>query len=127
MLTGYETSPSPGDNTSPFTGSVVARMRGANAPGMPAYVAVPRKVSFGSAAYLGAGFNPFATEMEPNAKSFRVKSLKLDAHMSAERLNHRQSLLQRLDTFRRDVDCTATRRHRRLQPRGRRDDHQQHA
>ncbi len=104
ILTGYETSNNPVDNTSPFTGSVVARLRGANATGMPAYAAVPRKVSFGSAAYLGAGFNPFATEMEPNAKDFRVKSLKLDKRVSSDRLSARQSLLARLDHFRRDVD-----------------------
>jgi len=104
MLTGYETNPNAVDNTSPFTGSVVARLRGANAAGLPAYVAVPKRVSFGSAAYAGAAYNPFITDVEPNAKDFRVKSLTLDGRVNAERLGHRRGLLQRLDTFRRDVD-----------------------
>ncbi|MGE3314300.1 MAG: DUF1501 domain-containing protein [Planctomycetaceae bacterium] len=104
MLTGYETGPSPVDNTSPFPGSVVARLRGSNVEGMPAYVAVPRKVAFGSASYAGAAYSPFITDVEPNAKNFRVRSLKLEGRMNAERLGGRRNLLASLDTFRRDVD-----------------------
>lgn len=104
MLTGYETSTSPVDNTSPFTGSVVARLRGSNVAGMPAYVAVPRKVAFGSASYAGTAFNPFITDVEPNAKNFRVRSLKLEGTVNADRLENRRALLTNLDTFRRDID-----------------------
>ena len=57
MLTGYQPTIEVNDNIYPSTGSVVAKMRGPNAPGMPPYVNLPRALSLGKAAYLGASYN----------------------------------------------------------------------
>ena len=54
MQTGYHATIEVNDNIYPSTGSVVANLKGANDPGLPAYVNLPRKVPFGNAAYLGA-------------------------------------------------------------------------
>src|SRR6266478_5511956 len=54
MQTGYQATIEVNDNIYPSTGSVVAKMKGPNDPGLPAYVNLPRQVSFGKAAYLGA-------------------------------------------------------------------------
>ncbi len=71
---------------------------------MPTYIAVPRKVSFGNAAYLGAACNPFTTDVDPVAKDFHVKNLKTVPGITIDRLGHRRDLLAGFDTMRRDVD-----------------------
>jgi len=103
-LTGYEPLLPPKGNLHPFTGSVVAKLRGPNKPGLPAYVAVPKRVSYGSAAYLGAAYNPFTTQNNPNDKDFYVRNLKLTDGLTRGRLDRRGNLLDQLDTMRRDVD-----------------------
>src|SRR5439155_4673171 len=77
MLTGYMPTVEVNDNIYPATGSVVARMKGANDPGLPAYVNLPRVLNLGKAAYLGASYNPFAPDADPNSSSFQVRNLKL--------------------------------------------------
>src|SRR6059058_5694357 len=62
MQTGYQATIEVNDNIYPSTGSVVSKLKGPNEPGLPAYVNLPRKVSFGNAAYLGASYNPFAPD-----------------------------------------------------------------
>lgn len=104
MQTGYQATIEVNDNIYPSTGSVVARMKGPNAPGMPAYVNLPRKASFGNAAYLGASYNPFAPDADPNSTSFQVRNLRLPGRVDASRLGRRQDLLKDLDTIRRDID-----------------------
>ena len=104
LLTGYEPPSPPNANLHPFAGSVVSKIRGPNQPGLPAYVAVPRAVSFGSAAYLGSAHNPFTTDNEPLAHDFHVPNLTPVAGLSQSRLGHRWQLLRRLDTMRRDLD-----------------------
>ena len=42
MLTGYQPTIEVNDNIYPSTGSVVAKMKGPNEPGLPAYVNLPR-------------------------------------------------------------------------------------
>src|SRR5207244_10478792 len=66
MQTGYQATIEVNDNIYPSTGSVVARMKGANDPLLPPYVNLPRQVSFGKAAYLGASYNPFSPDSNPN-------------------------------------------------------------
>src|SRR5262249_36064209 len=68
MLTGYLGSNAAQlDPQYPSAGSITAKVRGANKPGLPAYVAVPVAASVGlvpgynSGAYLGTTFNPFQT------------------------------------------------------------------
>jgi hypothetical protein len=104
VLTGYETALPPKDNLNPSTGSVVAKLRGPNRPGLPAYAAVPSKVSYGTAAYLGAAYNPFTTENKPHEKDFHVRNLKLTGGLTLGRLGRRGDLLTQLDTMRRDID-----------------------
>jgi hypothetical protein len=104
MLTGYQPTIEVNDNIYPSCGSVVAKMRGANEPGMPAYVNLPRVLSLGKAAYLGASYNPFAPDNDPNSDGFQVRNLKLPGRVDASRLGRRRELLQDLDRIRRDVD-----------------------
>lgn len=104
MMTGYQPTIEVNDNIYPSMGSVVAKMRGPNEPGLPAYVNLPRQVQFGSAAYLGASFNPFAPDNDPNQDSFSVRNLKLPGRVDLSRLERRQDLLKEMDGIRRDVD-----------------------
>ena len=76
MQTGYEVPTAvAGRNAHPSTGSVTARMRSFSATGMPTYVAVPRGQAFSFSAYLGSAYNPFTTDVEPNADDFHVSHL----------------------------------------------------
>jgi hypothetical protein len=104
MLTGYQPTIEVNDNIYPSTGSVVARMRGPNEPGLPAYVNLPRVLSLGKAAYLGASYNPFAPDSDPNSPGFQVRNLRLPGRVDASRLSRRRELLQGLDKIRRDID-----------------------
>ncbi len=104
MLTGYQPTIEVNDNIYPSLGSIVAKMRGANEPGLPAYVNLPRMLDFGKAAYLGASYNPFAPDNDPNADGFSVRNLKLPGRVDLSRLERRQGLLKTLDGIRRDVD-----------------------
>ena len=104
MLTGYQPTIEVSDNIYPSTGSVVAKMKGPNQPGMPAYVNLPRMLGLGKAAYLGASYNPFAPDNDPNSNNFQVRNLKLPGRVDSSRLERRQDLLKDLDGIRRDID-----------------------
>lgn len=111
MLTGY-----PGSNALsldpqyPSAGSIIARLRGANRPGVPPYVSIPYSATVGlqpgyhSAAYLGAAYNPFNSGSNPNAADFKVADLDLAGGLTLDRLEHRVSLVESLDHTRRQVD-----------------------
>ena len=105
MLTGYQPTIEVNDNIYPSTGSVVAKMRGANEPGLPAYVNLPRVLSPGKAAYPGASYNPLAPDSDPNTDGFQVRNLKLPGVVDAKRLGRRRELLKDLDNIRRDIDA----------------------
>src|SRR5262249_30847884 len=104
MLTGSQPTIEVNDNIYPSCGSVVAKMKGANEPGLPAYVNLPRVLNLGKAAYLGASYNPFAPDNDPNQDNFQVRNLKLPGGIDPKRLGNRRELLGELDTLRRDVD-----------------------
>jgi hypothetical protein len=104
MLTGYQPTIEVNDNIYPSCGSVVARMKGPNEPGLPAYVNLPRVLSLGKAAYLGASYNPFAPDNDPNSDNFQVRNLRLPGQIDARRLGRRRELLGELDRIRRDID-----------------------
>lgn len=104
MLTGYQPTIEVNDNIYPSCGSVVAKMNGPNEPGLPAYVNLPRSLNLGKAAYLGASFNPFAPDNDPNNDGFQVRNLRLPGRVPADRLSRRKDLLNSLDTVRRDID-----------------------
>src|SRR3954453_6071070 len=105
MQTGYQATIEVNDNIYPSTGSVVSKLKGPNEPGLPAYVNLPRKASFANAAYLGASYNPFAPDANPNDPNFQVRNLKLPGRVSAERLEARKKLVSDIDTIRRDIDA----------------------
>jgi hypothetical protein len=104
MMTGYQPGPATTSNVNPSCGALVARARGPNAEGMPPYVSIPRRQLLGAAAYLGAAYNPFTTESDPNSPTYAVQNLNLPLGMDARRLRDRRSLLRGLDRMRADVD-----------------------
>lgn len=104
MLTGYQPTIEVNDNIYPSCGSVVAKMKGPNEPGLPAYVNLPRLLPLGKAAYLGASYNPFSPDSDPNQDAFAVRNLKLPSQVPLARLDRRRALLGQLDQLRRDID-----------------------
>ncbi|MBI3839939.1 MAG: DUF1501 domain-containing protein [Planctomycetia bacterium] len=104
MMTGYQPPPATTTNLNPYCGALVAKIRGANVAGMPAYVSIPRRQLLGSSAYLGAAYNPFTIESDPNSPNYAVRNLNFPGGMDASRLHDRQGLLRRLDRLRSDVD-----------------------
>jgi hypothetical protein len=92
----------------PSFGSVIARTLGAGAPQMPPYVAIPKAEAFGyqGGVYLGAAYNPFEVNADPNAKDFRVPNLALPKGLEVESVQSRARLLKKFDTLRRDVDAS---------------------
>ena len=92
------------DNDMPCIGSYTARIRGANAEGLPPFVSIPRSMRFGRAAWLGKGYNPFETGQDADRKNFQVPNLTLLRGLTAERLRDRRALLRGFDVTRRIVD-----------------------
>lgn len=113
MLTGHEgpafNAP---DNTvqrRPAMGSAVAKLRGANQPGLLPYVAVPHLRGgtdnlFHYAAYLGGGWNPFVVNSDPNEKSFAVRNLAMASDLTLQRAADRRTLRQNFDRLRSGVE-----------------------
>jgi hypothetical protein len=108
MLTGYVPTIEINDNLNPSCGSIVARMRGANAPRMPAYVCVPNPPPSANAAYLGVAYNPFSPADDPNRAGFQVRNLRLMPQVDLGRFRNRRQLLRGVDNLRRDVDIEGT-------------------
>jgi hypothetical protein len=113
MLTGKAMGVS-GANTAgrfPSIGSIVAKERGPNRRGMPAYIAVPIAASIGlvpgyfGGNWLGAEYDPFQTGGDPNDKNFRVENVSPVAGLTIDRLDHRRSLMQQLDKVPRTLDA----------------------
>ncbi len=103
MLTGYFPILG-GRNEMPSYGSIVSKMRGANRPGMPAYVTVPNTPTSSNAGYLGVAYNPFSVDGDPSNSNFQVKNLALPGAVTEQRLVDRKALLGKLDTFAREAD-----------------------
>ena len=113
MLTGFEgpdfNKPDNRVQRRPSMGSVAARLRGPNRPGMPAYVAAPHLRGgtdnfFHYAAYLGGAHNPFVTNSDPNEADFRVHDLSLRKGLTFDRLQDRRMLLDTIDQHRRRAE-----------------------
>lgn len=106
MLTGHEgpafNAPDNTQQRRPALGSAVAKLRGANRPGMLPYVAVPHLRGgtdnlFHYAAYLGGSVNPFIANSDPNERKFDVRNLSLPGELTLERAADRHELRQQLD------------------------------
>jgi uncharacterized protein (DUF1501 family) len=112
MLTGRpgRVSGAKTDGEYPSIGSVVAKVRGANRPGMPPYVAAPHAASIGlspgyfGANYLGSSFNPFELHSDPNAAGYQVPNLRLANGLTVESLDDRRRLVSTFDEVRRTAD-----------------------
>ena len=114
MLTGYH-----GSNAInmapqfPSAGSIIAKLKGAKAAGVPAYVGLPNTHSVGlvpgyhGAAYLGRAYNPFAADGDPNSESYKAPGLTLPGGLSVTRLEDRRSLLDAFDVTRRAAEAQA--------------------
>ncbi len=105
IMTGFPGELSHRDNVRPSVGAIVARLRGANAPGVPPYVALPRAPAFGLGAYLGPGGNPFAPDGDIQGDA-RVRSLEPPPSLTLDRLDDRRGLLARLDRIERRRDAS---------------------
>lgn len=96
---------------SPFIGSIATKSTGSRQPGMPPYVAVPYGMSIGlrpgyfGANYVGAAYNPFETEGDPNAANFTVQNIQMSGGMTVSRLDDRAALARSVDRLRRDVEA----------------------
>ena len=104
----------------PSVGSYVARVRGPNSPGIPAYVGLPSAQSvflfpgYQGSAYLGAAFNPFDVNSTQKYLGASDKSAvqppKFLENIASDRArtSERVGLLAQLDHFRRDLDRSGT-------------------
>jgi len=99
MMTGYEAAVSAKKNFNPAIGSVVSKLRGSNAHGLPGYVSLPKKQLIGGSAYLGLAHNPFAPDSDPSGDEFEVRNLSPVSEMTTLRQNNRRSLRASLDRF----------------------------
>jgi hypothetical protein len=106
MLTGFEgpafNAPDNTQQRRPALGSAVAKLRGANRPGLLPYVAVPHLRGgtdnlFHYATYLGGGCNPFVVNSDPNESKFQVRNLALPGELTLERAANRRGLREQLD------------------------------
>ncbi|HZZ73976.1 MAG TPA: DUF1501 domain-containing protein [Pirellulales bacterium] len=101
-----------GDTTAKFPGigAIAAKAAGARKPSMPPYVSVPYASSVGlrpgyfGATFLGANYNPFETDGDPNSPNFKVHNLDPIGGMSIARLNERHAMLRQFDHLRRAAD-----------------------
>jgi hypothetical protein len=102
----------------PAIGSVVARWRGPNHPGMPPYVAFMKSrshIAFGG--YLGRQYDPFPGEQaarlpiytnigQDTGRVTEANLFQLAQGLTYERIHERRALLRDFDQLRRDVDAS---------------------
>lgn len=121
MLTGrFGSNASDLPQKFPSVGSYVARVRGANARGVPAYVGLPAAESiylfpgYQGAAFLGAAYNPFDANTQQKylgaTDKSKIQPPKFLENPAAEpsRVRGRVDLLTHLDHLRRDLDKSGT-------------------
>jgi hypothetical protein len=106
IMTGFpSTQALQNTNERPSVGSIVSKVRGANAPGIPAYVAVPSTPPFSQGAYLGPGYNPFRVDGDVTNNA-RVRNLEPGGGLTLDRLEDRRHLLGQLDRLERRRDAS---------------------
>jgi hypothetical protein len=111
MLTGYHGSNAVNMAPQyPSAGSIIAKLKGSKAEGVPAYVGLPNTHSVGlvpgyhGAAYLGNAFNPFAADGDPNSEGYKAPGLTLPGHLTVDHLRDRRGLLASFDATQRTLD-----------------------
>jgi hypothetical protein len=100
----------------PAFGSVVARFRGANQPGMPAYAAFMRSRShLAWGGYLGRQYDPFIANQavalpiyslvgEDTGQVREASLFRMAQGLDFDRIHERRSLVQQFDVLRADLD-----------------------
>lgn len=104
----------------PAIASLVAKLRGANHPAVPPYVAFMRSRShLAFAVFLGKQYDPFLANEAARLPVYDLvgkdtgklsggKMFELPTDVSAERMGDRQSLLKNFDRLRADIDTSGT-------------------
>ena len=92
----------------PSQGSIVSYARGANAPGMPAYVCIPedyrRHMGFYEhAAFLSSRHNALDAGGDPSLGNYRVPDFNPPKDVALPRVENRRELLSQLDAFQRSI------------------------
>ena len=90
--------------THPAEGTIVSRLRGAHAAGMPAYVCIPEDYRshmgfYQTAAYLGSKYNALNAGGDPSLGNYRPPEFSLPKSVPLARLEDRKNLLASLDRF----------------------------
>lgn len=98
--------------THPSQGSVIARFRGANQPGLPPYVCVPEDYRshlgfYEGAAYLGNRYLALNAGGDPSLGNYRPPEFTPPPTITLPRLDDRQHLLRSLDRLARGVEMSA--------------------
>jgi hypothetical protein len=85
----------------PHHGSVLARLRPTDDPGLPSFVTLPEQIqpngpirSGQHAGFLGAAYDPMVIHSDPNAPDFTPGELKISEGLSGDRLLRRRALLR---------------------------------
>lgn len=89
----------------PDFGSVTCAVNGFSEKVMPPYVAIPRAPYMTRPTYLGLHRSAFETG-DPNSKSYQPPQVKLAAGRDGNFLTQRQSLLQKFDRLRSNLDTS---------------------
>lgn len=112
ILTGHKApkvnsdADSPSRKDTPHIGSVLGKLQ-PTTNGMPPFVSLPWTVMHPSApggqapgqngGFLGAGYDPFLIEGDPNDEKFQVSGLRLPEQVSLDRFSARRNLLHQFD------------------------------
>jgi hypothetical protein len=103
----YRVNNAGGRQEKPGVGAVTSRVRGQNATGVPAYIALLQQMRGGMATYLGARHDPFIVKKNPNDPNFKVENLSYGPELNFERLTNRRTLLESLDAQKRLMEISA--------------------
>lgn len=112
FFSGYAWENKPGDLNRPALGSVVSRLRGANQPGMPAYVSLldptqglsTRSTMWEFSSFAGAAHAPFRGHIAERSQSQTLDDVQLSPEISTDRFADRQQLLDSFNQLQRGLD-----------------------
>ncbi len=106
----------PSDRDTPHLGSVINRLWGPST-GLPSFITMPwiashpaapgGKAPGQTAGWLGRQFDPFLVSGDPNAEGWSVPALSLPNDVNQARLEHRRTLLARIDQQQADLERLA--------------------
>ncbi|HUE70366.1 MAG TPA: DUF1501 domain-containing protein [Pirellulaceae bacterium] len=80
----------------PSVGSIVARCRSGGSADIPKYVSLPRAQAYSSASFIGAQYDAFNVDGDPNLPDFSLSNLAPAKGLTSDRLTQRHNLLSSL-------------------------------